>query len=235
MKKTFFKQFIRKFKKDIDLNDVDTHRKFINPYYLKLMGFNFLRDDNPIKFLESVKSLKDDFTLDDLRTILMFEENWRPRKVGAWVIGLCQIKELEKELIEYLKIYPIYCEHVISNLVLFNSLEGRKAINEHVLGFLEEILFLIKENKFHDGWNLFEINSLRWGFNALKYLDAINKTKDFENMINSNIWKEILIKCNENSSSFSRFYYYDWFKNEENIDCDFTESFKVIKNVVDYE
>ncbi|MEM9889208.1 MAG: hypothetical protein AAF849_25290, partial [Bacteroidota bacterium] len=56
---------------------------------------------------------------------------WRPSKVGAWIIGLCRIEELEKDLIKYLQTRPIHCEHVIINLALFNTPAGNKAIRNY--------------------------------------------------------------------------------------------------------
>ncbi len=106
------------------------------------MGFNITRTEvvsDPNEFIESIISLEEKLTHDVIKSMLI-HNNWRPAKVAAWIIGLCQIKELENDLIYHLTHRPVYCEYAIINLTLFNSKKGINAINSFVKNQLNEIL-----------------------------------------------------------------------------------------------
>lgn len=213
-----------------DSENIDFHPKYVNPYYGGLIGFNFTREEvvsNSTEFLISIQGLREQLSNEDILTLL--NHNWRPSKVGAWIIGLCEIKELEKDLIEYLKTRPNHSEHVIINLTLFNTDIGRSAINKFVMKQLDEILNLTKEDKEYKAFDLFESNSVVWGFNAIKYLDSINNTKNFEILLNSSVWHDLKMEWHKISRSNPSPYFHNQFIDCENKDLGFIEAFELIK------
>ena len=150
------------------------------------MGFNIVRKEvvpNPKEFLNSIQSLKQELSNDEI--LMLLNNSWRPSKVGAWIIGLCRIEELEKDLIQYLKNRPIYCEHIIINLPLFNTPTGNQALRNYAQSQMERILILTRRGKEHEAGEMFERNSILWAFNAIRYLDSINSTKHYNELINS--------------------------------------------------
>ena len=161
---------------------------------------------------------------------MLTDQNWRPANVGAWIIGLCQIKELEKDLINYLTVRPIHCEHAIINLTLFNSKRGINAINEFVKNRLDEILYLTYEGKEYEAFDKFESYSIVWGFNAIKYLDSINETKNFETVLDSQSWTELKTEWLKISNSNPRAIgFYDQFIASESKELSFVEKIEIIK------
>lgn len=216
----------------IDTESIEFHETYVNPYYGGLMGFNITRKDvvsDPHEFIQSIISLEEKLTHDVIKAMLI-HQNWRPAKVAAWIIGLCQIKELEKDLIDYLTYRPIHCEHAIINLTLFNNKRGINAINEFVKNRLDEILNLTKEGKEYEGFDKFENYSILWGFNAIKYLDSINETKNFESVLNSQSWSELKTEWLKISKSNQRAIgFYNQFIASESKDLSFTESIEKIK------
>lgn len=170
----------------------DFHLKYVDPYYGGLMKCNFLNKeiiDNPIEFLGAVRRLRDALSNED---ILMFlNSSWRPSKVGAWIIGLCRIKELEKDLIQVLHNRPSYSEHIIINLTLLNSRLGNSALIYFLETQLEELVEFIKADQIYKAFNQFEGHSLIGAFCAIKYLDSVNRTNDYNTILNGKHWPEI--------------------------------------------
>ncbi len=216
----------------IDTESIEFHETYVNPYYGGLMGFNMMRIEvvsDTHKFISKIISLQDKLGHDVIKAMLI-HDNWRPAKVGAWIIGLCQIKELEKDLIDCLTHSPIYCEHVIINLALLNSKRATNAINEFVTNKLDEILNLTKEGKEYKASDKFERYSILWVFNAIKYLDSINDTKNFETVLNSQNWIELKSVWHKISKSNPRAIgCYNQFIASENKDLKFAESIEIIK------
>ena len=168
------------------------HDKYVIPFYGGLMNLNFTRREvcaNPKAFLDSVRQLRIELTNDEILQLL--NHNWRPSKVGAWIIGLCEISELKKDLIEFLDHRPTYCEHVIINLILFNSKDGNIALREYIYNQLKLIQKLTLNNEEYNSIQNFERNSIICGFDGLNYLDSINSTNHFYEIINSEIWNSI--------------------------------------------
>ncbi len=165
---------------------------YVDPFYGGLMNANFVREEivsDPIIFLKSVKRLRLKLANKEILTLL--NDSWRPSKVGAWVIGLCRINELKIHLIEYLNNQPIYCEHVIINLALFNSDDGNIGINNFLSNQLKVILDYTKNGEEYKAIDVFERNSILWAFKAIEYLDLVNSTRNYKKLINSDIWNEI--------------------------------------------
>ncbi|GEM_PF-2853069 len=215
----------------IDLKNIDFHPKYVNPFYLGLMNLNFAREEivsNPLKFLKSVKALRNELNNEEI--IQLLNHNWRPSKVGAWIIGLCKIEELEFELIKYLNLRPTHSEHVIINLTIFNSKKGTKSLSEYVENQLSQILTLTKSKEEYNAGSMFESNSLIWGFNALKYLDSINLTTSYSDLINSELWNSIKKEWLEISKKNPRALgFYNMFLDAEIRDLGLEKSMKLIK------
>ena len=172
--------------------DLDFHPKYVNPFYGGLMNLNFMRIEivkDPIEFLESVRQLRKE--LNNTEIIRLLFHNWRPSKVGAWLIGLCEILELENELIRYVHRHSVYCEHAIFNLMLLNSDDSVSAIKEYVISQLQLIVNLLKGNEEFKAIDIFERNSIADSFDALNYLDSINSTTNYTDIIHSELWNSI--------------------------------------------
>ena len=162
----------------IDLTNLNIYHKLVTPYYERLMGVNFM--DKTLtpsyeEFLIEVRNLYPELSHEDLTTLLHYQQNWRPSKVGAWIIGLNHIAVLEEELIKYLMSRPTHCEHVIINIALFNTEKGIEALKSYIVQQLNNINnILLKNNGWIKAIGLFETNSVTWAFHALAYLDKIN-------------------------------------------------------------
>ncbi|MFT5823497.1 MAG: hypothetical protein ACI8ZM_004759 [Crocinitomix sp.] len=107
--------------------------------------------------------------------LTMLNDNWRPSKAGAWIIGLCKIVELKKDLIRYLNNHPTYCEQVIINLTILNSEDGNKAINEYLSN---QLLDMLNKEKSNFLTLLEELENVDLGFdNVMKTIIKANNTK----------------------------------------------------------
>jgi hypothetical protein len=215
----------------IDTEKLDFHPQYVNLFYGGLMGFNLTNKEvvpNPVEFLNSVRSIKEELTNDEILTLL--NANWRPSKVGAWIIGLCRIEELEKDLIKYLNNQPNYCEHVIINLTILNSEDGNKAINQYLSNQLLTMLNYSIEGKEIRAIDIYDRNSISCAFNAIRYLDSMNTTGNYLKLVNSYVWISIkkewsrISKTNPRANGFLTL-----LEELENVDLGFENVMKTIK------
>lgn len=215
----------------IDTEGLDFHPKYVEPFYRGLIGFSFTKSElvpNPAGFLSSIRALREELSNAEIVTLL--NGSWRPSKVGAWIIGLCQIRELEKDLIQYLQSRPIHCEHIIINLTLLNSASGKKALRNFVEDRLEKVLELTQKGREYEAGSTFENNSLAWAFSAIRYLDSTNATKYFEALLNSDKWKELKTEWLKISkSSLKEIQLSDMLKNVQREDTEFTKNIEMIR------
>ncbi|MEM8892000.1 MAG: DUF6000 family protein [Bacteroidota bacterium] len=173
----------------LNKEELDFHPEFVAPYYGDLMNMNFARSeimDNPHEFLLEVRSLKNKLSSEDI--LILLNGNWRPSKVGAWIIGLGKMYELEDALEEYLKTKWIYLEHVICSLSILNTPTVVPKIQDFI------------ENKFSEinqrespirALQLLERSSVDWAFAALKYLDKKNGTNNYQQSLKGEGWIEM--------------------------------------------
>lgn len=179
-------------------DNLDFHPKYVNPFYLGLMGFNFINNDiidDPDTFLTTVRLLEKELTHYEI--LLLLNGNWRPSKVGAWIIGLNQLSELEYALIEYLKNNTFHSEHVIISLSLFNSKKGNEAIQTFVESQLNTVILTSKNKKEypHKGYMLIdelEKTSCIYGLAVLHFLDTKNNTPHFKNLTKTKSWLSLM-------------------------------------------
>ena len=218
----------------LDRDHLDFHPKYVEPFYLKLIGFSFMQKEDkygPITFLNSLKALRSELSNDDILALL--NHNWRPSKVGAWIIGLSQIQELKIELIKYLQNRPVYCEHVIINLCLFNTEEGNNAIVKYLEDQLRSMLNFAQEKEVLQVVRIYDTHSISWAFGAIKYLDSINCTNNFTLLIHSTLWcdlkKEWYKQGEANPRAISLM---SLLEELERVDLGFDSAMKTIKNVV---
>lgn len=184
---------------------LDFHLKYVDPYYGGLMECNFLNreiSDNPVEFLGTVRRLRDELSNEDILKLL--NSSWRPSKVGAWIIGLCRINELEEDLIQVLHNSPKYGEHIIINLILLNSRLGKSALIYFLETQLEELVKLSKAGQIYKAFNQLEGHSLLWAFRGIKYLDSVNGSNDYNRILNGKHWKEIKREFRNEMQSNSR-------------------------------
>ncbi|KXX69795.1 DUF6000 family protein [Flammeovirga sp. SJP92] len=220
----------------INIESVEFHNKFIHPFYGGLMGCNLTRKEvvsDPNEFIKSIIELRAVLSHSEIKQMLN-HNNWRVSKVGAWIIGLCCIEALEEDLINYLSIRPVYCEHIMTNLSLFNSLSGTNAIIHFVDNQLKKILKLTKEGKEYKAIDVFETHSVLWGFNAVKYLDSINSTNHFEGFLYSEVWLEFKALWLEMSRS-DRIVkgFYEKIVASENRNLEFLTLIELVKKICD--
>lgn len=177
----------------IDKDDNLTfHPQFVKPYYGGLMNCNFAGESfssKPIIFLKEVRDLQKELSNQDILTLL--NSSWRPSKVGAWLIGLNKIEELREELISYLKSRPVYCEHVITNLIIFNKKDSNEAVLDFSLEQLQLILQAVNRGKDYEAIDIFQKHSVEVALVAIKFLDSINDTQTYQTLINSDSWQKI--------------------------------------------
>lgn len=219
----------------LNKDNLDFHPKYVEPFYIRLIGFGFMQNNNAescVLFLNSIKELRKDLSNDEVLNLL--NSNWRPSKVGAWLIGLCKISELKKELIEYLKNQPIYCEHAIINLAIFNTEDANRAIKDHLVNQLQNMLDYSLKKEGYNAFKIYDQNSISWGIGAIKYLDSLNSTNDFEVLISSEVWSSlknywsIAGKKNDRSSGFLNV-----LEELENVDMGFEKAMGIISKVID--
>jgi len=174
-------------------NELTFHPKYVKPYYLELMGCNFRYDKpnkKPLVLLKNVRDLREELSHEKILQLL--NSSWRPSKVGAWIIGLGRIEGLKKDLIDYLNNRPIYCEHVLVNLTFFNAEDGNKALVDFASRQLELMLDSLKEGKPYQVSYILDKHSFAWALNAIRFLDSINSTSNYSNLINSETNQKIL-------------------------------------------
>jgi hypothetical protein len=142
--------------------DYTFHPRWVKPFYLELMGFNFLRLDSnqQAEFAASLREIFDE--LDDTTLREMNWSSWRPQKVAAWVIGIRRLKHVTELLGQELFRSPSYTEHLCFALA---RLGGPIATTALAL-YLEEYI------KPADGSYLFmDRYSFQWTLAALIWID----------------------------------------------------------------
>jgi len=166
--------------------ELDFHPKFVGPYYGGLMNMNFASSeimDNPHEFLLQVRSLKNKLSSEDI--LILLNGNWRPSKVGAWVIGLGKMFELEDALEKYLDAHFIYLEHVICSLSILNTPSSVLSIQS----FIENQLAQINQHDSpYEAMDRLDISSVDWAFAALSYLDKQNGTHNYDQALKGEGW-----------------------------------------------
>ncbi|MDF1697569.1 MAG: DUF6000 family protein [Saprospiraceae bacterium] len=217
----------------IDKDNLEFHPHFVNPYYGGLMNLSFMSRYNQserMDFLNSVKKLENGLSNEDICTLL--HSGMRPSKVGAWIIGLCKIQELEYELIYYLNTRPIYCEHVLSSLASLQTNAAKKAISNFLSREIVTLQKHLENGKGYLAMEQFDKHSLRIAFSALKYLDTVHGSHLYEEVIRSKKWTAIkkewlkIIKQKPREMNF-----YLAFLKVENIDSRFEEAMEFIQNL----
>jgi len=215
----------------VDTKSVSFFNKYVKPYYGGLMNLNFMRKEfklDPVEFLKEVIALERELSHQEIRGMVS-HENWRLSKVGAWIIGLCNIYELERGLIQQLQSRPIYSEHIIINLTLLNTPSGRMAILAYTRMQLEEILKWTSNDNLYEAIEHFERSSIIWAFNAIKQLDILNSSDDFKNLLSSETWSS-LRKHWKQKSEFNRkaLRSNDFLQSKESEDLGFEKLIKLI-------
>ena len=126
----------------------------------------------------------------------MLNDSWRPSKVGAWMIGVGNRRELAVELTKYLNMPGNhYCEHVLFNYYL---MEDKNSITEFKNYIFREIEFVLKSEKpFYD----LEILSIHWAIAILKHSDQEYSTENERAIKGSSLWEELVSRINELKTS----------------------------------
>jgi hypothetical protein len=174
--------------------DIEWYEKTINPYYVGLMNLNFVNNEQYGESKIMISSLKElGYSMKNDEILKLLNGYWRESKVGAWVIGLCDLKELEYDLIKVLNEKPIYCEHLIFNIAFLNSINGSNAIIKHANQVIcKAINYTELGNKFwYKGIDILQMHSLGWAFEGIQYLDEMNGTNMCEMILNSDEWNHL--------------------------------------------
>lgn len=170
----------------LNKEELDFHPEFVAPYYTGLMNMNFASGgimDNPQEFLLEVRSLKNKLSAEDI--LILLNGNWRPSKVGAWIIGLGKMYELEDALKKYLNSHFMYLEHVICSLSILNTPSSVLIIQS----FIEKQLFRITQLESpYEAIDRLDTSSVDWAFAALSYLDKQNGTHNYEQSLKGEGW-----------------------------------------------
>ena len=166
------------------MTDLAFHPTYVDPYYLKLMNLNFLKnsDAEVSSLFDSLRQLG--LELSDEMLVKMLNESWRPAKVAAWVIGLSNRKKLASEIRNGLqKPGTQYCEHLLINLLILDPLKCKEPIQS----------FLYQQFKyFIDTKNILIIDclSIDWALSILSYLEKRADTLFLDEMYKSDLWLE---------------------------------------------
>jgi hypothetical protein len=168
------------------MDDYGFHPTWVAPFYLPLMGANFLRLSSleQTALASSIRAVSDEIDRAAL-TAMLHHDNWRPRSVAAWFVGFLRVETLYDDICHGILRHPRHAEAYCFTLARFGNTEAAECLSHYLSRYLAAEALNYESEEL----------SVDWALAALLWLDQVHSTQHSERFLEHHgLWHQFSVE-----------------------------------------